>query len=78
MRYPETPTDSEWVIFDTDSRKYLTKFAHTITLQAQKIRPSSAGDFTDLRPYMHSPRFPSSLGPTFLGRPGSFDLFVYH
>src|SRR5271157_5266772 len=54
-------------IFDTDSRSYLTRFARTLTVQARKIRPSSAGDFRDLRSYPYSPRFPSpsSLGATF-------------
>src|SRR5271165_6219932 len=52
-------------IFDTDSRSYLTRFARTVTVQARKIRPNSAGDFKDLRSYLYSPRFPSSLGATF-------------
>src|SRR5208283_4451336 len=46
-----TWTDSEWVILDTDSRSYLTRFARTITLQARKIRPSLAGDTRDIRSY---------------------------
>src|SRR5271166_1242506 len=57
-------------IFDTDSRSYLTRFAHTVTVQAQKIRPSSAGDFRELRSYLYSPRFPSSLGATFVWKTG--------
>src|SRR5208283_4436688 len=50
-------TDSKWAIFDIDSRSYLTRFARTVTVQARKVRPSSAGDFRGLRSYQHSPRF---------------------
>jgi len=42
-------------IFDTDSRMYLTRFARIITLQARKIRPSSAGHLTDLRISVFAP-----------------------
>src|SRR5271157_1940484 len=67
----------KWAIFNTDSRSYLTRFARTVTVQARKVRPSSAGDFRDLRSYLYLPRFPSSLGAIFLGRPGCFDHVGY-
>ena len=63
-------TDSNGVIFVTDSRSYLARFAHTVTVQARKIRPSSAGDFRDRRSYQCSPRFHTSLGATFLWKTG--------
>jgi len=67
-------TDSNGVIFVTDSRSYLTRFARTATVQPRKIRPSSAGDFRDLRSYQCSPRFHTSLGATFLWKTGVLSI----